>query len=140
MSIAELLTDLASGTNAIIRSTASMFNLTASQAFHLLSIPFDGIPISELALRLGLDNSTLTRNIQKLENMELVKRRLDNYDKRIHRVVLTQEGTALLVRIEERLEEKIATILDKIDLDAQEHLLSVLEKLSWALECTREKP
>ena len=140
MSITELLTDLASGTNAIIRSTASMFNLTASQAFHLLSIPFDGIPISELALRLGLDNSTLTRNIQKLEKMELVKRQLDNYDKRIHRVVLTKEGTALLVRIEERLEDKNATLLDKIDLDTQEHLLSVLEKLSWALECTREKP
>ena len=81
MNITELLTDLASGTNAIIRSTASMFNLTASQAFHLLLIPFDGIPMSDLALRLGLDNSTLTRNIQKLEKMELVKRQSDNYDK-----------------------------------------------------------
>ena len=140
MNITELLTDLASGTNAIIRSTASSFNLTASQAFHLLLIPFDGISMSALALRLGLDNSTLTRNIQKLEKMELVKRQLDNYDKRIHRVVLTKEGTALLVRIEERLEDKNATLLDKIDLDTQEHLLSVLEKLSWALECTREKP
>ena len=140
MSITELLTDLASGTNAIIRSTASMFNLTASQAFHLLSIPFDGIPISDLALRLGLDNSTLTRNIQNLEKMELVKRRPDNYDKRIHRVVLTHKGTALLRLIEEHLEKQNANILERIDLDTQEHLLSVLEKLSWALECTREKP
>ena len=140
MNITELLTDLASGTNAIIRSTASMFNLTASQAFHLLSIPFDGIPISDLALRLGLDNSTLTRNIQKLEKMELVKRQLDNYDKRIHRVVLAQKGSTLLGLIEEQLEEQNGNILEKIDLDAQEHLLSVLEKLSWALECTREKP
>ena len=140
MNITELLTDLASGTNAIIRFTASMFNLTASQAFHLLLIPFDGIPMSDLALRLGLDNSTLTRNIQKLEKMNLVKRQQDNYDKRIHRVVLTQEGGDLLLRIEECLEGKNANILDKIDLDTQEHLLSVLEKLSWALECTREKP
>ena len=140
MSITELLTDLASGTNAIIRSTASMFNLTSSQAFHLLSIPFDGIPMSDLALRLGLDNSTLTRNIQKLEKMELVTRHLDNYDKRIHRIILTQNGTALLGQIEEQLEKQNANILEKIDLDTQEHLLSVLERLSWALECTREKP
>ena len=139
MNITELLTDLASGTNAIIRSTASSFSLTASQAFHLLSIPYDGIPMSDLALRLGLDNSTLTRNIQKLEKMELVKRLSDNYDKRIHRVVLTQKGSALLELIEEQLEEQNANILEKIDLDAQEHLLSVLEKLSWALECAREK-
>ena len=140
MNITELLTDLASGTNGIIRSTASRFNLTASQAFHLLSIPYDGIPMSGLALRLGLDNSTLTRNIKKLEKMELVKRRSDNYDKRIHRVVLTQKGSALLGLIEKRLEEQNANILERIDLDAQEHLLSVLEKLSWALECMREKP
>ena len=139
MNITELLTDLASGTNGIIRSTASRFNLTASQAFHLLSIPYDGIPMSGLALRLGLDNSTLTRNIKKLEKMELVKRRSDNYDKRIHRVVLTQKGSTLLGLIEEQLEEQNANILEKIDLDAQEHLLSVLEKLSWALECAREK-
>jgi len=139
MNITELLTDLAAGTNGIIRSTASKFSLTASQAFHLLSIPYDGIPMSDLALRLGLDNSTLTRNIQKLEKMELVKRLSDNYDKRIHRVVLTQKGSALLELIEEQLEEQNANILEKIDLDAQEHLLSVLEKLSWALECAREK-
>ena len=140
MNITELLTDLASGTNAIIRFTASTFNLTTSQAYHLLTIPFDGIPMSGLALRLGLDNSTLTRNVQNLEKMELVKRRSDNYDKRIHRVVLTKEGTALLGLIEEQLEGQNANILEKIDLDTQEHLLSVLEKLSWALECTREKP
>ena len=140
MNITELLTDLACGTNGIIRSTASRFNLTASQAFHLLSIPFDGIPMSGLALRLGLDNSTLTRNIQKLEKMKLVKRKSDNYDKRIHRVVLAQKGSTLLGLIEEQLEKQNGNILEKIDLDAQEHLLSVLEKLSWALECTREKP
>ena len=96
--------------------------------------------MSGLALRLGLDNSTLTRNIQKLEKMELVKRLSDNYDKRIHRVVLTQKGTALLGLIEEQLERKNANILEKIDLDAREHLFSVLEKLSWAIECLREKP
>ena len=103
-------------------------------------IPVDGISMSGLANKLGLNTSTLTRNIQKLEKMNLVKRQQDNYDKRIHHVVLTQEGSALLLLIEERLEGKNANILDKIDLDTQEHLLSVLEKLSWALECTREKP
>ena len=140
MNITELLTDLASGTNAIIRFTASMFNLTASQAFHLLLIPFDGIPMSDLALRLGLDNSTLTRNIQKLEKMKLVKRQSDNYDKRIHRVVLTRKGSVLVGQIEEKLGEQNANILEKIDLDVHEHLFSVLEKLTWALECMREKP
>ena len=80
MNITELLTDLAAGTNGIIRSTASKFSLTASQAFHLLSIPYDGIPMSDLALRLGLDNSTLTRNVQKLEGLGLIGREHGTYE------------------------------------------------------------
>ena len=139
MNITELLTDLASGTNAIIRAVATNFNLTASQAFHLLSIPFDGIPMSGLAHKLGLDNSTLTRNIQKLEKLGLVDRRTDSYDRRVQRVVLTDRGTLLLGSIEKHLEQQNSDILDLIDLEAQEHLSTVLEKLSWALECARQK-
>ena len=139
MNITELLTDLASDTNAIIRSAASELNLTVSQAFLLLSVPFDGIPISGLAHRLGLDNSTLTRNIQKLEKSGLVMRMGDNYDKRIQQVVLTESGASLLRSLELRLEEQNGNIMEQIDLDTQEHVTTVLEKLSWALGCIRER-
>ena len=139
MNITEILTDLASGTNAIIRTVASKFNLTASQAFHLLLIPFDGIPISKLANKLGLDNSTLTRNIQKLEKLDLVERCADSYDRRVQRVVLTKNGTSILTSLENHLDEINCAIIDQIDLDTQENLISVLEKLSWSLGCMREK-
>ena len=82
MNLAELLLDLTTHNNAIIRSAASKLNLTVSQAFHLVSIPHDGIPMSKLAHKLGLDASTLTRNIQKLENLGLIKREHSSYDKR----------------------------------------------------------
>ena len=133
MNFTELLIDLASGTNAIIRSTASKFNLTTSQAFNLISIPFDGIPMSGLAHRLGLDNSTLTRNIQKLEKMNLVARKHDNYDRRVQLVVLTSEGASLLKSFEKHLENQTHKIMNQIDLDTQENLYTILEKLSWAL-------
>ena len=139
MSVTDLLTDLTSSTNAIIRNVASKFNLTASQAFHLLSIPFDGIPMSSLAHRLGLDNSTLTRNIQKLETMDLIERHADAYDKRIQRVILSNKGNSILELLENSLEQHNNDVLEQIDLDTQEHLITVLEKLSWALECSREK-
>jgi len=139
MHITELLTNLATGVNALIRVAASKFNLTGSQAFLLLSIPFDGIPMSGLAHKLGLDNSTLTRNIQKLENLGLVKQLPDNYDRRVKQVVLSSEGISLLELFDGHLENQNATIVDQIDLDTQEHISTVLEKLSWALECIREK-
>ena len=132
--------DLACDANALIRAAAAKHSLTASQGFHLLSIPFDGCPMSSLAHKLGLDNSTLTRNIQKLEKLDLVKRQVDSYDKRIQRVLLTKKGTFLLGSLEQRLKVESDNIMELIDLDAQEHLVTVLEKLSWALDCIREKP
>ena len=140
MNIAELLTDLASGTNSIIRASASKLNLTVSQAFHLLSIPYDGISMSGLAHKLGLDNSTLTRNIQKLEKLDLVKRQNDNYDKRVQLAVLTNKGNSLLKSLELSLEQQTSEVLEQIDLDTQVHLTTILEELSWALECVRGKP
>ena len=96
MNLPELLVGLTTHYNALIRSAASQLHLTASQAFHLISIPYDGIPMSKLAHKLGLDASTLTRNIQKLENLGLVKRNHDSYDKRVQKAVLTKQGIEII--------------------------------------------
>ena len=74
MNIPELLANLTTHYNAIFRQYSSRLSLTAPQAFHLLSIPVDGISMSGLANKLGLDTSTLTRNIKKLEKLNLVRR------------------------------------------------------------------
>ena len=72
MNLPELLLDLTVHYNALIRRSASQLGITISQALHLLSVPHDGISMSHLSHKLGLDASTLTRNIQKLEKMDLI--------------------------------------------------------------------
>ena len=139
MNIPELLADLVTHYNALIRAAASQLNLTASQAFHLLSIPHDGIPMSKLAHKLGLDASTLTRNIQKLEKMELIERKRDLYDKRVQKAVMTQRGVSMGIEIEEILIHVNNSIMEQIDLDSQENMTDLLEKLVWAMDCVREK-
>jgi len=139
MTIPELLTDLTTHYNALIRNAASQLNLTAPQAFHLLSIPHDGIPMSQLAHKLGLDTSTLTRNIQKLEKMELIKRNHDSYDKRVQKAVLTEKGDEMVELLEEYLLEMNHSIMEQIDLDSQENITDILEKIVWAMDCIREK-
>ena len=135
----ELLMDLTTHYNALIRNAASQLNLTASQAFHLLSIPHDGIPMSQLAHKLGLDTSTLTRNIQKLEKMELIKRRQDSYDKRVQKAVLTEKGEEMIELLDESLQEMNNTFIEHMDLDSQENITDILEKIVWAMDCIREK-
>ena len=139
MNLPELLVDLTTHYNALIRSAASQLHLTVSQAFHLISIPHDGIPMFKLAHKLGLDASTLTRNIQKLENLGLVKRKHDSYDKRVQKAVLTKQGLEITEEIEKNLLKMNNSIIEQIDLDTQEGLFELLEKLVWSLDCVREK-
>ena len=139
MNLPELLVGLTTHYNALIRSAASQLHLTASQAFHLISIPHDGIPMSKLAHKLGLDASTLTRNIQKLENLGLVKRNHDSYDKRVQKAVLTKQGIEIIEEIEELLLRMNNSIIEQIDLDTQENMCELLEKLVWSMDCVREE-
>ena len=139
MTLPELLVDLTTHYNALIRSAASQLHLTSSQAFHLISIPHDGIPMFKLAHKLGLDASTLTRNIQKLENLGLVKRKHDSYDKRVQKAVLTKQGVEITEEIEGILLKRSYSITEQIDLDTQENMCELLEKLVWSMDCVREE-
>ena len=139
MNIPELLTNLTTHYNAIFRQYSSRLSLTAPQAFHLLSIPVDGISMSGLANKLGLDTSTLTRNIQKLEKLDLVRRKQDRNDKRILVVYLTDKGRDRVEKIEESLLDLNFSMMKYIDLDDQENIPEMLEKLVWAMDCIREE-
>ena len=139
MNIPELLTNLTTHYNAIFRQYSSQLSLTAPQAFHLLSIPVDGISMSGLANKLGLDASTLTRNIQKLEKLDLVRRKQDRNDKRILVVYLTDKGRGKVEKIEASLLDLNFSMMKYIDLDDQENIPEMLEKLVWAMDCIREE-
>ena len=139
MNIPELLTNLTTHYNAVFRQYSSRLSLTAPQAFHLLSIPVDGISMSGLANKLGLDTSTLTRNIQKLEKLDLVRRKQDRNDKRILVVYLTDKGGGKVEKIEESLLDLNFSMMKYIDLDDQENIPEMLEKLVWAMDCIREE-
>ena len=142
MNIPELLTNLTTHYNAVFRQYSSQLSLTAPQAFHLLSIPVDGISMSGLAKKLGLDSSTLTRNIQKLEKLDkldLVRRKQDRNDKRILVVYLADKGRDKVEKIEDSLLDLNFSMMKYIDLDDQENIPEMLEKLVWAMDCIREE-
>ena len=139
MNIPELLTNLTTHYNALFRQYSSRLSLTAPQAFHLLSIPADGISMSGLANKLGLDNSTLTRNIQKLEKLEFVRRKQDRNDKRILMAYLTEKGQEKVEKIDSFLLDLNFSMMKYINLDDQENIPEMLEKLVWAMDCIREE-
>ena len=138
MEIINHLSNLANHYNALLRLTASCFNLTASQAYTIQNIPYSGISMSQLSKRLGLDNSTLTRNIQKLEGQGLINRTKNLKDQRVYIVQLTKNGTKIINEIDIRLNEINMSLLKNINVASQESLSDLLEQLSWSIDCLRE--
>ena len=63
----------------------------------------DGITQSELALRLGLDGSSLVRLIDLLEARGLIERRVDVMDRRARLIDLTEAGRVEVAKIRARI-------------------------------------
>ena len=135
MNITEFIIDLVTKYNSILRFSASSFNLTSSQAILILSVPFDGLSMSSLSKKLGLDNSTLTRNVQGLKRLNLVAHKSNPYDKRIQLIVLTKEGKKLYNSLFDHFNELNLSVLSQLSIDDNELLHHSVEKLAWALEC-----
>ena len=109
-------------------------NLTYSQILAIISIPDSGIEMSELSLVLGLDNSTVTRLIIRLENKLWVERKKSERDQRAVEVFLTNKGA----KIQQNIENKIDDISEKLNLeinnDDKESLFNSLSFFQWTLK------
>ena len=71
--------------------------------------------------------------------MGLVEQFSGSYDKRVQNTVLTRRGDEIVEKIEELLLHTNNLIMEQIDLEGQENVYDVLEKLVWAIDCVREK-
>jgi DNA-binding MarR family transcriptional regulator len=125
--------------NAMVRHIASSYQITMAQAYFLLSVPFEGIPMAKLASLLGIDNSTLTRNYNKLNSMGFVQREQDHLDKRIFYIKLTSSGDEIVDLLNAKIDESTFDILQKIGIDEIDTIHELLEKLSWEMVMKRSQ-
>ena len=136
MNQGELLTSFLIDLQRIFRTSIVPKELSYSQVLAILVIPNDGIEMSELAWVLGLENSTVTRLIARLENNGFVKREKSKVDKRSTIVFLNNKG----LTIQKNIEKKSDLIGQEIFLnDTPIQKETVLENLSlfqWALKKT----
>ena len=136
MNQGELFTAFLIDLQRIFRTEVVPKNLSYSQVLAIIIIPDDGIEMSELAWVLGLENSTVTRLISRLETNGFVKREKSTADKRSIIVYLKNKG----LKIQKNIEKKSDSIGQEIFLnDTQSQKETILENLSlfqWALKKT----
>ena len=107
--------------------------MTYSQTLAIISIPDDGIEMSELAWTLGLDNSTVTRLVIRLEKKNWVERKQSLRDQSAIKVFLTDKGALIQHDIEKEIDNIGEKIKSEIEKDQNEALLQSLSSFQWTL-------
>ena len=138
MSIIENLSEISIQYFALVRQLSSKFELTLSQTLILLSISFDGITISDLSEKLGIDISTMTRNIQRIEKKGLIKRLPNPDDKRSIKLFLSKRGSTLSNSLNLDISQSLDMILSKYDIKVSNQIKNNLENLSWEIYLYRQ--
>tara|TARA_Y100000996_G_scaffold331796_1_gene268053 strand:- start:812 stop:1228 length:417 start_codon:yes stop_codon:yes gene_type:complete len=118
---------------AIIKNCAANLKLTQSQALCICSIPFDGISQADLSKKLSLDISTLSRNLDKLIQLDLISKQSSPLDRRSYKIKLTSEGSKVYMEFINLINSKIDIIFNQLSLENKENLENILNQLNWKL-------
>ena len=118
----------------IVRKLSYERGITLQQSLILFHISSAGISMSNLADRLGLNASTITRNIEKLENKQLIYRQKCLTDSRKVNVYKSKSGAAIGNSIELEANKYFTNAADQTNT-----LKSLLQIMNWNLSIMNEK-
>ncbi len=108
---------------------ATQFSLLAA-----LTADEEGAPISTLASVLGLDRTTLARNLQPLQRNRLIQIATDDHDHRIQLVTITPEGLDKLSVALPLWRQAQQHILEQFGSDRWQVLLGNLSTISKSVQ------
>lgn len=116
------------------RADVNCCGLTVAQAATLDALGAQGpLRLGALGQRLGVQASTLTRNLDRLEQAGLVRREPDPQDARAARVALTAAGRRAARQVERQEEAFARSVLDRIPAGRREHAMGALQDLLRAV-------
>jgi len=116
--------------NAALRDEMAELGLTTPQmrALAVLSV-VDGIHIRQLAVYAVVEQSTLSRALDKLDRDGLVRRETDAEDSRATRLFLTEEGREANDRLWPHMAQSYARMLRGIDDAERRAFVGTLQKI-----------
>lgn len=135
LKLRELLRRLVRGIGLLDREDAACCGITLSQCHALGEVATqEGLTPGELAVRLGVDPSAITRITDALVQGGLLSRRSDPSDRRLVRLFLTPEGRSLWDGIHSMMMERSRAVIEHLSPDERPATLAALERLVEALE------
>jgi DNA-binding MarR family transcriptional regulator len=125
--LVDALTGMMKQAGAVAQEIAPSFGLTPTDLLALFKLE-DGLPMKELATRMGCDASFVTTIADALEKRGLVRREPSQRDRRVKNLRLTPEGVAA----KERMTHELGTRMPwntRLDLPERCCFLSHLKKM-----------
>ena len=132
MNVAELLPTLFINLMSLFRKTTKLNQLTFPQTIALYIIPDQGIEMSVLTKKMGIDLSTLSRLVNGLEKRGFVKRETSKKDKRIIEVLLKEEGILIRKKLDKNF-DLIGSFIEKKLNDKNNSIKEALTKVNWEI-------
>ena len=133
MNYGEVLSSFLIDLQRLFRVVICDKNVTYSQVLALVSIPDEGIEMSSLARILGIDNSTATRLVTRLEKKGLARRKQSDLDLRVSKVILTGKGQNIQSKLDKKIETLGQQIENEVDTNDRDEILQVLSSFHWTL-------
>jgi len=134
MNSGELISSLLIDLQRLFKNEVAFKDISYSQVLALISISDRGVEMSTLSWDLALDNSTVTRLVNRLEKKNLVFRKKSKKDKRLVKVCLTKEGEAIQNRIEEKIDFLGSKIESQFSYDKKIDILNNLSSFQWIIK------
>ena len=133
MNSGELLNQLLIDLQSLFRTSFRKRKFTLSQISLISSIPTNGIEMTSISSYLGIDNSTLTRNVNVLIKQDILKRDVNPKDRRSKLLVLTSHGVNVKLELEKTI-EKIGNKIfkNKVIVDSNQ-FIDMLDALHWEI-------
>ena len=133
MNYSELLSSFLIDLQSLYRKNVSISGASFPQILALSIIPDDGIEMSALSKKIGIDNSTTTRLVMGLEKKGWVNRRSATYDKRVIQVTLTKDGDEIQTQLEQQFDSLGAAIEREVDPLDRNEMIEYVSSLHWIL-------
>ena len=133
MQLGELLSSILVNLQALIKREVNLGRVSLPRVIALSIIPPDGLEMSALAKRMGIDNSTATRLVIGMEVAGWVNRQSHSDDKRVTQVLLTKKGYSLQSDLEEQFALIGKVVEESLNPSDKVNISDSLSSLNWAL-------
>ena len=133
MNYGELLFSLLVSLQAVFKKKINIKDVSFPQILAISIIEPQGIDMSTISERMGIDNSTATRLIIGLEKKGWVKRIRSKVDSRVVNVFFTQKGEAFQKEIEDQI-DKLGSLFERgLDSNQKTELNDQLSSIHWLI-------